>query len=164
MSHLQDLKKHLLSLLDSENAHISFDDAVQHFPADMRGLKPKGAPHSPWQLLEHIRIAQWDILEFSRDANHVSPKWPSGYWPRAAAPPSEQAWDQSIAQFRRDLEQMKKLLNDADEDQLYARIPHGDGQTLLREVLLVADHNAYHLGQLMYARKALEAQQTPKKR
>jgi hypothetical protein len=164
MNHLQDLKKHLVSLLDSENAHISFDDAVKNFPVELRGLKPKGAPHSPWQLLEHMRIAQRDILEFSRDANHVSPKWPSGYWPRSAAPSSDAAWKESIAQFRRDLEQMKKLLNDADEDQLYTRIPHGDGQTLMREVLLVADHNAYHLGQLIYARKTLEAQRTTKKR
>jgi hypothetical protein len=164
MNHLQDLKKHLLSLLDSENAHISFDDAIKNFPADLRGLKPTGAPHSPWQLLEHMRIAQRDILEFSRDANHVSPKWPSGYWPRSAGPSSDAAWKESIAQFRRDLEQMKKLLNDAHEDQLYTRIPHGDGQTLMREVLLVADHNAYHLGQLIYARKTLEAQRTTKKR
>jgi DinB superfamily len=164
MKHLQDLRKHLLDLLDGENARISFDNAIKNFPAELRGLKPKGAPHSPWQLLEHMRIAQWDILEFSRDANHVSPKWPSGYWPRSAAPPSEAAWNQSVTQFRRDLEEMKKLLNEASEDQLYARIPHGDGQTLLREVLLVADHNSYHLGQLVYARKALEAQPAPKTR
>ena len=163
MSHLQELKKHLLSLLDSENAHISFDDVVKNFPAELRGVKPKGAPHSPWQLLEHMRIAQWDILEFSRDANHVSPKWPGGYWPRSVAPPSGAAWNQSVTQFRRDLAETKKLLSDASEEQLYARIPHSEGQTLLREVLLVADHNAYHLGQLMYARKALEAQNTRRK-
>ena len=164
MNHLQELKKHLLDLLDAENAHISFDNAIKNFPAELRGLKPKGAPHSPWQLLEHMRIAQWDIIEFSRDAKHVSPKWPSGYWPRSAAPPSEAAWNQSVTQFRRDLEEMKKLLNEASEDQLYARIPHGDGQTLLREALLVADHNSYHLGQLVSARKALEAPPAPKKR
>ena len=157
MNHLQELKKHLLNLLDSENAHISFDDAVKNFPGELQGIKPKGAPHSPWQLLEHMRIAQWDILEFSRDAKHVSPKWPAGYWPRSAAPSNQAAWKQSIAQFRNDLEQMKKLLNHASEEQLYAPISHGEGQTLLRELLLVADHNAYHLGQLMYARKALEA-------
>jgi DinB superfamily len=162
MDHLHDLKNHLLSLLDSENAHINFDDAIKNFPAELRGLKPKGAPHSPWQLLEHMRIAQWDILEFSRDAKHVSPKWPRGYWPQSAAPLNEAAWKQSIAQFHKDLQEMKKLLNDAGEEQLYAPIPHGEGQTLLREVLLVADHNSYHLGQLMYARKTLEAQRDRK--
>src|SRR5262245_59434186 len=164
MDHLQELKKHLLNLLDFEGAHISLDNAIKGFPAELRGLKPKGAPHSPWQLLEHMRIAQWDILEFSRDANHVSPKWPSGYWPKSEAPPSDAAWSQSVTQFRRDLEETKKLLSDASEEQLYARIPHGEGQTLLREVLLIADHNAYHLGQLVYARKTLEAQRTGKKR
>ncbi len=162
MNHLQDLKKHLLDLLDSENAHINFENAVKDFPADLRGLKPKGAPHTPWQLLEHMRLAQWDILEFSRDASHVSPKWPSGYWPKSEAPPDDAAWQQSAKQFRTGLDQIKDLLKKASEEQLYARIPHGTGQTLLREVLLVADHNAYHLGQLVYARKALEAARTGK--
>jgi len=110
-------------------------------------------------LLEHLRITQSDILEFSRDAKHVSPKWPAGYWPRSEAPPSDAAWKESIAQFRKDLAQMKALLASASEDQLYAPLPHGEGQTLLREVLLVADHNAYHLGQLVYLRKMLEAKQ-----
>jgi hypothetical protein len=104
-----------------------------------------------------MRIAQWDILEFSRNPQHDSPKWPEGYWPVSEAVPSDSGWRESIAQFRRDLDQMKKLLEDADQEKLYARIPHGTGQTLLREVLLVADHNAYHLGQLVYLRKTLEA-------
>jgi hypothetical protein len=157
MDHLQEFKKHLLNVLDAEGAHLTFDDAIKNFPRELRGLKPKGAPHTPWQLLEHLRIAQWDILEFTRDPSHVSPKWPSGYWPRSQAPPDEAAWEQSLAQFRSDLEQMKDLLNNASEEQLYAPIPHGEGQTLLREVLLVGDHNSYHLGQLVYARKTLEA-------
>lgn len=157
MNHLQQLKTHLQNLLDGEGAHISFDAAVKNFPRELRSLKPKGAPHTAWQLLEHMRIAQWDILEFTRNPKHDSPKWPEGYWPVADAAPSDSTWKESIAQFRRDLEQMKQLLTDADEEKLYARIPHGTGQTLLREVLLVADHNAYHLGQLVYLRKTLEA-------
>jgi DinB family protein len=163
MDHLNDLKTHLLNLLYAEGAHISFDDAVENFPAALRGMKPKSAPHTPWQLLEHLRIAQWDILEFSRNPKHISPKWPKGYWPESDAPPDDAAWKQSIANFRRDLEQMKDLLNNASEEQLYEPIAHGEGQTLLREVLLVADHNSYHLGQLVYARKTLEAEGKRKK-
>lgn len=158
MEHFQELKKHLLNLLDAEGAHINFDDALKGFPAKLRGKKIDGAPHTAWQLLEHMRIAQWDILEFSRDAKHVSPNWPEGYWPQSEAPPSDKAWQTSIQQFRDDLEQMKKLLKKSTEEELYKRIPHGDGQTLLREVLIVADHNSYHLGQLMYLKKALESQ------
>jgi hypothetical protein len=104
-----------------------------------------------------MRIAQWDILEFSRNANHVSPKWPEGYWPESAAPSIDSAWKKSITAFRSDLEEMKELVVNSDEEELYARIPHGDGQTLLREVLLVADHNSYHLGQLVTLRKLLGA-------
>ena len=155
MDRLQQLKTNLANLLDAEGAHISFDDAVRNFPRELRGAKPAGAPHSAWQLLEHLRITQWDILEFSRDSKHVSPKWPAGYWPASEASASDAVWKESIAQFRKDLEQMKALLNTASEDELYAPIPHGDGQTLLREVLLVADHNAYHLGQFIYLRKML---------
>ena len=158
MEHFQELKQHLLNLLDAAGAHIDFDDAIKGFPAKLGGKKIDGAPHTAWQLLEHMRIAQWDILEFSRDAKHVSPKWPEGYWPQSETPPSDKAWQKSIEQFRDDLEQMKKLLKKSTEEELYKRIPHGDGQTLLREVLIVADHNSYHLGQLMYLRKALESQ------
>ena len=156
---MDDLRKHLVNLLNMDGAHIDLDAAVRDFPAELRGVKPSGAPHTAWQLLEHMRLAQWDILEFSRDAKHVSPKWPEGYWPSSDAPASDAAWKESIAKFRKDLQRMKALLNNASEDQLYAPIPHGEGQTLLREVLLVADHNAYHLGQLMYVRKMLEAGQ-----
>ena len=156
MAHGQGLKKHLINLLDAEGAHINFEEAVKGFPPKLRGKKPEGAPHTAWQLLEHMRIAQWDILEFSRDANHISPKWPDGYWPRSEAPPSDKAWQKSIQQFHDDLEQMKDLLKKTGEEELFKRIPHGDGQTLLREVLILADHNSYHLGQLMYLRKTLE--------
>jgi hypothetical protein len=149
-----DLREHLVELLDGGHAHIRFDDAVKDFPRDMRGLRPDGCPHSAWELLEHLRIAQWDILEFSRDANHVSPDFPSGYWPASAAPSDDAAWDASVAAFRRDLDALAALARDASVD-LYARIPHGDGQTVLREILLAADHNAYHLGQFMIVRRAL---------
>src|SRR5690349_9790374 len=142
------LHQHVLNLLDFKGAHLSFDEAVRGLAPEFRGSKVKGAPHTIWQLVEHMRIAQWDILEFSRNAKHVSPKFPQGYWPDSEAPPSDGSWKKSIAGFRSDLEAMRRLVVDADEEELYAQIPHGDGQTLLREALLVADHNSYHLGQL----------------
>ena len=150
------LRKHLIDLLTGENAHVSFDAAIEGLPEGLRGIGPDSAEHSPWELLEHLRIAQWDIVEFSRDAKHVSPKWPAGYWPSSAAPPNSGAWDESLASFRRDLHAMVNLVNDPATD-LYARIPHGTGQTILREALLVADHNAYHIGQLILVRKLLGA-------
>ncbi len=150
------LRQQLLELLRGGNAHAGFDAAVADFPAQLRGKKPKGAEHSAWQLLEHLRIAQWDILEFSRDAKHVSPKWPDGYWPKADAPPSAAAWSNSVRRFRADLKAMAKLVADKDRD-LFALIPHGEGQTLLREALLLADHNAYHIGQLILLRRLLGA-------
>ena len=153
------LQQHVVNLLSSKGAHLDFEQAIRGLAPELRGKKIKRAPHTMWQLMEHMRIAQWDILEFSRDAKHVSPKFPEGYWPASAAPASDAAWKKSAAAFRRDLEAMKQLVAEADEQQLYARIPHGDGQTLLREALLVADHNAYHLGQLVFLRKMLEGTQ-----
>ncbi|HSA94153.1 MAG TPA: DinB family protein [Terriglobales bacterium] len=150
------LRDHLLYVLRGGGAHLSFDDTVARFPARLRGRKAKGAPHTAWQLLEHLRIAQWDILEFSRNRKHVSPKFPEGYWPNTAAPPSAAAWDRSVAAFRRDLKAMQALVRNPKTD-LFARIPRGDGQTILREALLVADHNAYHLGQLVLLRRLLGA-------
>jgi hypothetical protein len=150
------LQQQLLDLLEMKGAHVSLDEAVEDFPAEIRARKPAGAPHTAWQLLEHMRIGQWDILEFSRDARHKSPKWPEGYWPKSEAPANEAAWEKSIAAFRKDLEDLKKLVGQSSEEQLYAPIPHGDGQTLLREALLVADHNSYHLGQLMFLKKMLQ--------
>jgi hypothetical protein len=148
------LRHHLLDLLGGGGAHLSFDDTVARLPARLRGRKAKGAPHTAWQLLEHLRIAQWDILEFSRNAKHVSPKFPEGYWPATAAPPSAAAWNRSVAAFRRDLKAMQALVRNPKTD-LFARIPWGDGQTILREALLVADHNAYHLGQIVLLRRLL---------
>ena len=148
------LRDHLRTLLDSDNAHLRFDDAVKDFPVALRGQRPAGSPHSAWELLEHLRIAQWDILEFSRDAKHVSPKFPDGYWPSSATPPSEKAWDDSVAAFRSDLGALAALAADESND-LHAALPHGTGQTLLRELLVAADHNAYHLGQLVLVRRIL---------
>jgi uncharacterized damage-inducible protein DinB len=148
------LRRHLLWLLDSGDAHARFEDVFRAFPEELRRQKPAGSEHTAWQLLEHLRIAQWDILEFSRDREHVSPKFPEGYWPSEAAPPGAAAWRSSLAAFAGDLAAMKALVRDPRTD-LFARIPHGSGQTILREVLLVADHNAYHLGQVVELRRRL---------
>jgi len=150
------LRQHLLDLLNGGNAHASFDQAVKNLPVELRGKKPEGAEHSPWEILEHLRIAQWDILEFSRDPKHKSPDFPSGYWPGTAAPPDDKAWDKSVHAFRKDLGELCALVADQSTD-LFARIPHGDGQTILREALLTADHNAYHLGELVLVRRLLGA-------
>jgi DinB superfamily len=150
------LRQHLVNLLTLAHAHATFDDATRGLPIELRGKRPRGAEHSPWQLLEHLRIAQWDILEFSRDAQHKSPKWPEEYWPKKPTPPDEKAWDKSVRAFRRDLKAMCTLVADEATD-LYAKIPHGDGQTILREALLIADHNAYHVGQLVLVRRLLGA-------
>jgi len=156
MDETAELRKHVIYLLNEGGAHVTFDAAVARFPAAARGKKPKGAPHTAWQLVEHMRIAQWDILEFSRNAAHVSPKFPEGYWPKSEAPPTDRAWNESLRRFRADLEAMAALVSDPKID-LLARIPHGDGQTILREALLVADHNAYHLAQLVDLRRLLGA-------
>jgi hypothetical protein len=151
----KELREQLTRVLDWDSAHLRFDDAVKDFPAELRGTRPPGGPHSPWELLEHLRITLWDILEFSRDAKHASPEFPSGYWPATQAPPDDTSWDASVAAYRADLHALANLTNDSSVD-LFARIPHGDGQTILREVLLSIDHNAYHLGQLVTVRRTLE--------
>jgi len=148
------LRRHLLELLRGGNAHLNFEEALAGLPPNLRGERPHGLPYSPWRLLEHMRIAQWDILEFSRNPKHVSPEFPAGYWPESDAPPDDKAWQNSIRQFRADLKAMQDLVEDPAID-LHAPIPHGDGQTILREVLLLADHNSYHLGQLVTVRRLL---------
>lgn len=150
------MRDHLLYLLRGGGAHINFDTAVKGMPVDLRGKRPRGLPHSPWEILEHMRLAQWDILEFSRNPTHVSPKWPEGYWPKTPAPPTPKAWSTTLASFRADLEAMCSLVADESVD-LMAPIPNGDGQTILREALLVADHNAYHLGAFVTVRQLLGA-------
>jgi hypothetical protein len=150
------LRKHLSELLKGRNAHVDIDGALKGLPVKLRGAKAEGSPYTAWQLLEHIRIAQWDILEFSRNAKHVSPAWPDGYWPKTEAPPSTAAWNKSVKQVREELTAMEKLVSSKKSD-LFRPLPHGEGQTLLREALLLADHNAYHVGQLVLLRKLLGA-------
>jgi len=149
------LRDHLIYLLKGEGAHAQFEDVVEDFPAELRGKKIPNFPHTAWMLLEHLRIAQWDILEFSRNSKHKSPNWPSQYWPKAA-PTGDAAWTKSILAFQGDLKAMQALVADPKSD-LHAAFPWGDGQTLLREALLLADHNSYHLGQLVMLRRLLGA-------
>jgi hypothetical protein len=150
------VREHLLYLLKDGGAHLDFDKAIANLPPELRGAKPPGVPHTPWRLLEHMRIAQWDILEFTRNPRHVSPPWPDGYWPAGDAPPNPAAWDHSVAAFRADLQAMQDLVANPATD-LFTPLPHGEGQTALREVLVLADHNAYHLGQLVLVRRLLAA-------
>lgn len=150
------LREHLIYLLTDGGAHAKFDDAISALPPKLRGQRPVGMPHSPWMLLDHMRIAQWDILEFSRNPKYKSPAWPEGYWPPTETPPNAAAWDESVKNFRKDLKSMENLITSPKTD-LFAKIPWGDGQTILREALLVADHNAYHLGQLVDVLRLLGA-------
>lgn len=152
----ESLRKHLIELLKGGSAHAKFEDVVKGFPAKLQGAKPEKYPHTPWMLLEHLRLAQWDILEFSRNAKHKSPKWPEGYWPKTEAPPSATAWNKSVQQFRDDLKALEELVANPKTD-LFAPIPWGEEQTILREALLVADHNAYHVAQLVDVRRMLGA-------
>ena len=152
--HDRALRQHLLYLLRESGAHTNFDPVVGDWPAQLTGAKVANFSHTAWMLLEHMRLAQWDILEFSRNERHVSPAWPEGYWPSSEAPPSEQAWKASIAAFKKDLRALEKMVADPKVD-LFAKLPWGDGQTVLREAMLVADHNAYHLGQLVMLRKSI---------
>lgn len=152
----QALRQHVLYLLQGGGAHLNFEQAIADLPAEFQGAKVAGVSHTPWRLLEHMRICQWDILEFSRDPKHVSPEFPDGYWPAGDAPTAAESWDKSVQAFRSDLQAMIDLVADPNTD-LFALIPHGDGQTILREALLVADHNAYHLGQIVFLRRCLGA-------
>jgi hypothetical protein len=152
------LREHLIYLLKGGGAHLTFEKAISGLPAKLRGKRPRGAPHSPWEIVAHLRIAQWDILEFSTNPAHVSPSWPAGYWPASPVPASGRTWQTAVRDFSRDLEAMQKLVADPTTD-LFAPIPHGSGQTTLREALLVADHNAYHLGKLVLVRRLLGAWQ-----
>ncbi len=148
------LREHLLYLLGGGGAHVDFETVVKDYPPEVINSRAGGVPYTPWQVLEHMRIAQWDILEFSRDAGHRSPPWPEGYWPARGAEADASDWNGSVEAFRADLEAMKALVRDPSTD-LFAPIEHGEGQTILREALLVADHNAYHLGVLVTLKRLL---------
>jgi DinB superfamily len=153
-NHDPSLRQHLLELLQGGHAHATFDAVIANIPANLRGKKPAGYPHSLWMLLEHLRLAQWDILEFSRNPKYSAPKWPDDYWPESAAPPSAAAWNASVKKFRADLTTTQNLVKNPRTD-LFAKIPWGDGQTILREVLLLADHNSHHLAQMIDIRRLL---------
>jgi hypothetical protein len=150
------LRQHLLELLNGGHAHATFDAVMANLPANLRGKKPANFPHSLWMLLEHLRLAQSDILEFSRNPRYKAPKWPDDYWPKSPAPPSGAAWNASIKKFRTDLKAMQALVKNPKTD-LFAKIPWGDGQTILREALLLAAHNSHHLGQIIDIRRLLGA-------
>ena len=150
------LRQHVVDLLKGGAAHVHFMDALEGFPPNKRGTFAPGLPHTGWQLLEHSRIAQWDILEFSRNPKHVSPGFPEGYWPKTPNPPSEAEWNKSVQAFQRDLDEMVELVQ-SPRTNLFAKIPHGNGQTILRQSLVLADHNSYHLGQMVDLRRALGA-------
>ena len=152
----EDIREHLVRLLDWHDAHVSFDQVVDEIPARVRGMQPPNAPHSAWQLVEHMRITQHDILDFCINPKYEEMKWPDEYWPSSAAPPSASAWDGSIASFRKDRKALQQLAKDP-KITLTDKIPHGSGQTYLREIVLVADHTSYHVGQLVLVLRLLEA-------
>jgi hypothetical protein len=151
------LRKHLANLLNMKGAHVNFVETVSDFPVEMRGARLQGAPHTAWQLLEHMRMAQEDILDFSRNPKYKDKKFPDDYWPSSDTPPAPDAWEKSVERFQKDLKEMQELVADTKYD-LLVKLPHGTGQTLLREALILADHNSYHLGQLVFLRKTLEGQ------
>ena len=150
------LRQHLLYLLKEGGAHAMFEDAIKDFPAKLRGQKVANFPHTALMLLEHMRIAQWDILEFSRNPDHVSPKWPKGYWPDKDKTGSPELWNETAEQFQNDLEAFENLLRDPATD-LFAKLPHGTGQTIFREALVLADHNSNHLGALVVINRIIRA-------
>jgi hypothetical protein len=151
----QALREQLVALVRGGHAHITFDKAVRGFPLDRVGVRPSGLPHSAWELLEHMRLAQVDILRFSQSADYVSAPWPEGYWPKSPAPERASQWSASIRQYRRDLAEFEEMILDSSRN-LHKQLPWGGGQTLLREALTIADHTSYHLGQLLLVRQLVE--------
>lgn len=150
------LRAHLIDLMVGGNAHATFDDAVADLPANLRGSVPQGLPYSIWQLVDHIRIAQWDILEFTKDQEHQSPKWPDEYWPKEAEPENEAAWNDALKQIEADKEEFVGIISNPNNN-LYQALPKGDGQSILREALLIADHLAYHTAEIIVLRRLLGA-------
>lgn len=148
------IREHITQLLDGRNAHLTFDDAVDQFPIERINEHPPNVPYNPWHLIEHLRISQWDILEFIRDPDHQSPKWPAGYWPDPSAAADHPQWIKSLGLFRKDLAAIKDLVQNPAID-LSAEIPHATGYTYIREFLLVADHNAYHIGEFAILRQIM---------
>jgi hypothetical protein len=154
MTDRSSLQQHLLYLLKGDGAHVDFEAAVKDLPAELHGKRPQGAGHSPWEVLEHLRICQWDVLESLRTPGHASPEFPAGYWPATQTPPDAHAWEKSVSAFRGDFETIVALVSAPSTD-LLAPLPQGEGQTVLRKLMMLADHNAYHLGELVLLRRLL---------
>ncbi|HXM98958.1 MAG TPA: DinB family protein [Candidatus Dormibacteraeota bacterium] len=150
----RELRRQLTNLLKGGGAHVQFDDALDGLPANKRGAFAPGLPHTAWQLVEHMRLAQWDVLEFTRNPKHVSPEFPEGYWPPTPSPKNNNEWDRAVRDFKKNLREMIRLVQDPRSN-LFLPIKHGQGQSILREALILADHNSYHLGQLVCLRRAL---------
>ncbi len=150
------LRKQLVAALEGGHAHAEFDDVIKKLPADLRNAKVPNVPYTLWHLLEHIRLAQWDILDFIRNPEYKSMPWPEGYWPDPDAEADEKAWKKTIADFHKDRKELTELMTDPKTD-FYGKIPHGSGQHILREILLVVDHTAYHLGEFLVMRRMLGA-------
>ncbi len=148
------VRKQLRDLLSGDHAHMPFDDAVKDFPPEQMNTRPPHVSYTPWHLLEHLRIAQWDILEFIRNPHHVSPSWPEGYWPAQDAQADVAAWERTVAAFRADLQALQAIVDDETAD-LYTPLPHGEGQTIMQELLVIADHNAYHIGEFAILRQVM---------
>jgi hypothetical protein len=148
------VREQLLALLRGGNAHMSFDQAIADFPVEQFNVKPANVLYTPWHILEHVRLAQWDILEFIRNPNHISPPWPAGYWPHPAEEADSERWEQTIHQFRADLAALCELVTDASTN-LYRPIPHAPSYTIFREILVVADHNSYHIGEFAVLRQVM---------
>lgn len=151
----QVLREQLIQLLRSRNAHMSLENAVADFPMEAINQRPPNVPYTPWHLLEHIRITQWDILEFIRNPKHISPAWPKGYWPEQDTEADPSDWDKTLRSYRADLDALEEMVRDPKTD-LFTPIPHGDGQNILREILTVADHSAYHTGEFGILRQVME--------
>jgi hypothetical protein len=150
----QVVREQLLALLDGGNAHMTFEQAVADFPAEHFNTKPANVTYPPWHILEHLRIAQWDILEFIRNPEHVSPSWPAGYWPDPAKTADQDQWDRTISLFLSDLQSLRDIVADPETD-LYAPIPHAEDYTIFREILVVSDHTAYHIGEFAVLRQVM---------
>ena len=151
----QQLKKHLSTLVSGKGAHADFDTAVKGISSDHYGAEVKGLPYTLWQIVEHMRLSQNDILDYMRNPDYKERSWPEGYWPKEGKPPKKDSWDQSVKSIKKDLREVKTIIENPKTD-LFAQVPHGEkGHTILREVLLIADHNAYHVGQIIVIRRLL---------
>lgn len=150
----QELREQLIQLLRSRNAHMPLESAVADFPMEAINKRPPNVPYTPWHLLEHIRITQWDILEFIRNPKHISPAWPEGYWPDQDANADPSDWNKTLQSYRADLDALEEMVRDPETD-LFTPIPHGDGQNILREILTVSDHSAYHTGEFAILRQVM---------